>query len=232
MEVGVQQKVTVDIRMACATLLIAVVCNDVPSSVASTEVPSVRAATEGSTVPYVNPPLDESLRLSGKALIDALRKGGYVLYIRHTETGNVTPECIASNLSSRGERDARFIGESLRKLRIPVGKVLSSPVCRVRDTARLMGVGEAEVTIDLSNTPPTPEFDLDAVRNRRINTPPQAGSNALLVSHMQGGKQVSNWIYLDFGEIIVYRPTAQGRATAMARIRADDWYDLMALEKK
>ncbi len=184
------------------------------------------AATEGSTKPYKHPPLDAAGALSGKTLVQALQGGGFVLYMRHTETGKVTPQCTESNLTARGERDARFVGESIRALKIPVGSIASSPVCRVMDTAKHLGLGKFKITGDLSNVPVPPVSDLGLARSSRIATPPPPDSNTLLVSHMQGGKDIANWINLDFGEIIVYRPAATG-AQAIARIRADDWYDLM-----
>ena len=61
----------------------------------------VRAATEGSTKPYVYPAIDPALAINGAALLSELRKGGYVLFMRHTETGTVTPECTQPNLIAR-----------------------------------------------------------------------------------------------------------------------------------
>lgn len=191
-----------------------------------------KAATEGSTVPYRHPLVDEGRRLSGNALLAELRKGGYTLFMRHTETGTVTAECERSNLTARGERDAKFVGDSLKQLRIPIGRVLSSPVCRVLDTAKLMGLGEPTLSNDLANQPMPAGFDFDSARGRRIAELPPRGKNTLLVSHAQGGKTQSQWIYLDFGEIIVYQPGGKNESEALARIRADDWYDLMALENK
>lgn len=198
-----------------------------PAVAPASNAPSrVLAATEGSTKPYQHPPLDSAGALSGKALVQALQGGGFVLYMRHAETGKVTPQCTESNLTARGERDARFIGDSIRALKIPVTFIAASPVCRVMDTAKRLSLGEFETTGDLSNVPIPPINDLGVARSQRIATPPQLGGNTLLVSHMQGGKDINNWINLDFGEIIVYRPVAAG-TQAIARIRADDWYDLM-----
>ena len=191
-----------------------------------------KAASEGSTVPYRNPQLNPEKTLSGVALLAELRQGGYVLFMRHTETGTVTPACDQSNLTQRGERDARFVGESVRTLGIPIGRVLSSPVCRVADTAKLIGLGEPELTNDLSNVPMPPDADLGAARAKRLAETPARATNTLLVSHLQGGKTQAQWIYLDFGEIVVFRPDGKGQSNAVARIRADDWYDLMALENK
>jgi hypothetical protein len=191
-----------------------------------------KAATEGSTVPYRYPPLDPATALTGAALLAALKKGGFVLYMRHTQAGTVTPECAQSNLSPAGERDARFVGEAIKTLRIPIGRVVSSPVCRVLDTAKLMGLGKPQVSNDLSNVPSPAGFDFDSARGKRIAEMPARATNTLLVSHAQGGKLESQWMYLDYGEMIVYRPGGKNRSEALARIRADHWYDLMALENK
>ncbi len=191
-----------------------------------------KAATEGSTVPYRFPPIDPAKELTGTALLAALKKGGFVLYMRHTQTGTVTPECTQSNLTPAGERDARFVGDSMKTLRIPIGRVLSSPICRVFDTAKLMGLGEPKLSNDLANQPLSAGFDFDTARGKRIAESPPPAKNTLLVSHMQTGKTESQWIYLDFGEIIVYRSRGTNESEALARIRADDWYILMALESK
>ncbi|MEQ1516467.1 MAG: hypothetical protein ABL931_08275 [Usitatibacteraceae bacterium] len=191
-----------------------------------------RAATEGSTVPYRYPLLDPAKALTGTALLAALKKGGLVMYMRHTQTGNVTAECERSNLTAAGERDARFVGESIKTLRIPIGKVVSSPVCRVLDSAKFLGLGEPILSNGLSNQAAPAGFDLDAARGKLIAELPARGNNTLLVSHMQSGKTQSQWIYLDFGEIIVYGRSGNNEIEALARIRADDWYELMALEKK
>ena len=135
-----------------------------------------KAATEGSTVPYRFPSIDPAKELTGAALLAALKKGGFVLYMRHTQAGTVTPECEHSNLSPAGERDARFVGESIKTLRIPIGRVLSSPVCRVLDTAKLMGLGEPTLSNDLANQPMPAGFDLESARDWLIGElPPRDG---------------------------------------------------------
>ncbi len=154
-----------------------------------------------------------------------------MLFMRHTQTGIVTPQCTTSNLSPAGERDARFVGESIRALAIPIGRVMSSPVCRVADTAKLLGLGEPVLSNDLSNMPASPDIDLGAARAKWLAQASAPATNALLVSHMQSGKAQAEWIHLDFGEIVIFRPDGKGGSAAIARIRADDWYDLIALEK-
>ena len=173
---------------------------------------------------FLFPRVDPAQELRGESLIRALRSGGHVLYMRHTQTGAITPACTQSNLSPDGEREARLVGESLRALRIPIDRILSSPVCRVADTAQLLGFGEFETTQDLSNVAPGDGFDLDAARKARISSPlRRENANTLMVGHMHAaGANENDWIRLDFGEIIVYK-VQPGGPIPVARIRANDW---------
>ena len=86
------------------------------------------------------------------ALWQRLRGGGHVLLMRHAATdpgigdppGFVLERCASQrNLSDAGRRDARRIGDALRRRGIPIGEVLSSRWCRCLDTARL-AFGRAE----------------------------------------------------------------------------------------
>ena len=184
------------------------------------------AATEGMIGEYAYPPMDKVRQLSGKALVDALRAGGYVLYMRHTETGTVTPDCTASNLTPRGERDAARAGAALKALAIPLERIVSSPVCRVQDTARSLGLGLFEVSEDLANLALRHGFDFNNAREKLLITPPPNGKNVLLVSHTQGGNNFSQAISLDFGETIVFAPDGKGARSAVARVRVDQWAQL------
>lgn len=77
-------------------------------------------------------------------LINDLRKGGYVLYVRHGEANlgedqqgfSLTDCSTQRNLSDRGKDQAKKYGEAIRKLNIPVNfPVESSPLCRTVQTA-------------------------------------------------------------------------------------------------
>src|SRR5438874_13160714 len=98
----------------------------------------------------------------------ALAKGGHVALIRH---GNAPPgyggdppgfkldDCATQrNLDERGREQARALGEAFRKHGVRVDRILSSPVCRCLDTARLMAVGPVERSWALvpDSSPSTP----------------------------------------------------------------------------
>lgn len=88
------------------------------------------------------------------ALLERLREGGHVLFVRHERTEVSKPDdadyalddCATQrNLSVAGMASAKEFGKSLRALRVPVGTVLASPMCRTLETARAMfGRAEAE----------------------------------------------------------------------------------------
>ena len=98
----------------------------------------------------------------------ALAKGGHVALIRH---GNAPPgyggdppgfkldDCATQrNLDERGREQAKALGEAFRKHGVRVDRILSSPVCRCLDTARLMAVGPVESSWALvpDSAPSTP----------------------------------------------------------------------------
>ena len=90
--------------------------------------------------------------LDTEQLIDLLKKGGAVLVIRHerTEVPSIRDDyaqpanCqVQRNLSVAGQAASRETGFALKALGIRFGRVLSSPMCRTMETARLM-FGRAE----------------------------------------------------------------------------------------
>src|SRR5215204_7710446 len=77
--------------------------------------------------------------LEGRALVEALRGGGYVVYFRHAATDFAMEDTDARalthcarqrNLDARGRADARAIGRAWRALRLPAGRILASRYCR------------------------------------------------------------------------------------------------------
>lgn len=187
-----------------------------PEAVSALNLPAV-------PLPPALPIIDPAKELKGSLLIEALRKGGFVLYMRHAETGIVTEKCEQSNLSAIGEETARKVGMAMRELNIPVGAVRSSQACRTADTARLLGLGAVEITEDLNPVAPRPGFDIGAARSRRLTEMPTAGTNTVLVSHLHGSIKKEEWLHLEMAEIIVFRPDGNGHAEPVARLRVGGW---------
>src|SRR6266446_5184963 len=92
-------------------------------------------------------------------LLPELKKGGYVLFVRHPRTNpdqadtdplNLDNIKAQRQLSDDGRKQAKALGESFRALGIPVEKVISSKFNRAHEAARLLAVGEVTTSIDVS----------------------------------------------------------------------------------
>src|SRR5437660_10194369 len=80
-------------------------------------------------------------------LVPELRKGGYVLFIRHPKTNadqaDTDPLHLDNikaqrQLSDDGRQQAKALGAAFRALQIPVGKVIASKFNRAQEAARLL----------------------------------------------------------------------------------------------
>jgi broad specificity phosphatase PhoE len=165
---------------------------------------------------------------------DQLRRGGVILVIRHAATDFSKPDrdpvdlkdCRTQrNLSAAGRRDARRIGEGVRRLQLRIGTVLASPFCRTRETARL-AFGRSTVNLALLNTITA---DHDAAWRRQIRAArrllgakPAAGRISVLVTH---GSVVGDATghTLEEGETLVFRPLGGARFRLVGRILPPDW---------
>lgn len=184
-------------------------------------------SAEAQTPPPMVPAIDPARALTGGALVEALRRGGFVLYLRHARQAGPQDDgpCTHENLAAESPAQVKRVAEALNERRIPVGRVLASPFCRAVETAKLLGLGEPEITDDLRlGAPGTPE--IHAARARRLAQVPPAGSNTLLVSHGHSSADVLERMQLDLLEIVVFHPEGDGKSTVVARIRTQDWETL------
>ncbi|WP_235957107.1 histidine phosphatase family protein [Paenibacillus apii] len=165
------------------------------------------------------------------SLLDSLRQGGYILYVRHGEAtaGEDRPnldlrDCSTQrNLSGEGRRQAEAFGEAIRRLHIPVqSPVLAGPLCRTRETAEL-AFGEENVQIDpfwiriyrLSGdvTPSEREAALAALTSILEKTP-SPGTNQVIVAH-SFPKGVGLGGIPNLGTVVV-KPRGQGQGYEVA----------------
>ena len=148
---------------------------------------------------------------------DRLRKGGFVLLMRHTATvvAGVDPrgfklgDCATQlALSDEGRAEAIRIGERLNEQHVPVGKVYSSPWCRCRDTAMLT-FGKAEDWAPLGTTFYEPDKEADytqRVKQRIGSYSSRAmGGNIAMVTHNTNIAALTK-LSIAHGEIVMLRP--------------------------
>jgi hypothetical protein len=176
------------------------------------------------------------------SLLNSLRQGGYILYVRHGEAavGEDQPifqlnDCSSQrNLTEEGRRQAVNFGESLRDLRIPVETpVEASPLCRTRESAEL-AFGEGNVQTnpfwiriyslggDLS--PAGQQAALVALSSvlERI---PSVGTNKVIIAH-SFPPGVGLGVMPNLGTIVV-KPRGQGNGyEIVSKITLEEWTNL------
>jgi len=191
--------------------------------------------------------IDPARAMSGATLLAALRKGGFNLYMRHAQSNVGQDQDLASdsgwwqkcamqrNISDAGREQARKVGAAIRALSIPVGEVMVSQFCRVRDTGAAMGFGAMEVSEDLNHMiGQRVGTDVNGLRFKRLAAAPAKGRNNLLISHTHASAQSQEQIMqgIQEAEIVVYQPDGRGGAEPVARISMQEWDSLLVIDSK
>lgn len=194
------------------------------------------ALAQQTSFPPVPKPAPGRSALPTKALPDAellaeLRKGGYVIYFRHTSTdfsrddsrSRSDEDCENQRpLTDNGREEARRICAAMRELGIPIGRVIASPRCRTVETA-MLAFDRVEKTAAARGGPPRPDNPDRYEELRKIlATPVKPGANLVIASHGNPFYAVAGAPYLAEGEAAVVRPLGSD-FEIIARIRADGW---------
>ena len=183
--------------------------------------------------------------LEGKALVEALRAGGYNIYFRHVATDWSQSDDVGSRndwldcdparmrqLSDAGRDAAVAIGNAMRRLKIPVFEVLASPYCRTQETARLMAVGPVEASTDVMNLRAAQYFGgraaIVASARQLLASAPQPGSNRVIVAHGNVAREATP-AYPSEGEGLVFKPGDDGEFYLVGRIEPEQWASLLEL---
>jgi phosphohistidine phosphatase SixA len=173
--------------------------------------------------------------------VNALRQGGHVIVFRHgatysdqadTDPLNLSNVAKQRQLNDEGRALAKSIGESMRKLKIPVGQVQTSMFQRAVDTGTLLGFGDVKSSLDISEgglvvSPIENNRRMAAFRKLAGEKPP-AGTNTVIVSHKPNIMDAfgKDWFDIREGEASVFEPDGKGSYKLVARILAGDWSKL------
>lgn len=172
------------------------------------------------------------------SLIEALKEGGYVVYMRHGDTTgepldrtrDLTNRELQRNLSDAGRTQAIAIGEAVRRFEIPLGHVATSPVFRARDTAEL-AFGEDRVVVDqwlIADDYAVGGYSNHISRLRQyLATPPEEG-NTWLVGHVipisiATSSEIGRPNFPE-GAAAIFRP--QGESFELIGILGAGWEDI------
>ena len=179
---------------------------------------------------------DGAQRRGPVEVVDRLREGGFVVFLRHAVTdhsqedfpGAPLTNCAAQrNLNDAGRQQAEVLGRAWRALEIPVGDVLSSGYCRTRETAEL-AFGRFEIVPALTGIPSeavgTYSGRVRALR-RMLGTEPRDGENTVIVGHIKN-LEAATKVEIEEGESAIFEPLGDSRYRLVARIPASAWPQL------
>ena len=182
--------------------------------------------------------------LTDLALVEALRNGGYNIYFRHVSTDWSQSDGLHQvddwlscdpaqmrQLSEPGRADAVAIGDAIRTLEIPVGKILASPYCRTVETARLMKLGEVTTSTAVMNLRAAEYFGgraaIVATARALLATSPRPGTNRVIVAHGNVASAATP-AYPAEGEGLVFKPEDDGSFILVGRVEPGQWAELLA----
>ena len=183
------------------------------------------------------PGSSQSADSKATAWIAALQAGGHVIVIRHgathtdqadTDPLNISDTTKQRHLNDQGRALAKSIGDSMRKLRIPVASVQTSMFFRAIETGRLLGFGEVATTADITEgglvVTPTENNRRAAALRKLAATTPSAG-NVVLVSHKPNIMDAfgKDWFDIREGEASIFKPDGNSGYALVARVQASDW---------
>lgn len=174
--------------------------------------------------------------MQGQELLNALKQGGYVIYIRHGLTGKTGEKDVAAkdlsncaiqrNLSEEGQTQTKTMGTSVAKHQIPVGTIYSSPYCRALDTAKNMFGKDAEKSDVLHfaiHIEKSAREALSAKLRDMLATPPKAGANTAVVSHTANSKEAVDIWPKPEGVAHVFKPEGNGKFIYVGMLLPEDW---------
>ena len=169
-------------------------------------------------------------------ILKALQRGGHVIVMRHASSPREVPTketAVAGNwnrerqLDEAGRRGAAAMGVAMRRRKIPVSAVFSSPTFRAQETAKYAQLLLPKLQEELGDggqsmggaTPAQAEWLRSFAR-----TAPRGG-NAIAITHQQNIAAAFPKVtpLLAEGEALVFQPGGKDGATLLGRVKTGEW---------
>jgi phosphohistidine phosphatase SixA len=172
--------------------------------------------------------------------------------MRHASSPRTLPDAASAHpgndklerqLDEAGLAAAREFGDALRRLKIPIGDLMSSPTYRALETIRIAKLGTARTADELGEAgmamapPGAPQGATPAGNNAstawlkaQLGKLPRKGKNTFLITHFPNitsalGEAAKG---LADGEAVVTRPDGGGGFVVVGRIKIEEWSNLDA----
>jgi phosphohistidine phosphatase SixA len=228
----IQPRTSVVTHTLCRATPVAAVC-----ALVSTLAVAQPASPPVNLVTAPTPEFKEAL--ATPALLKALRKGGYVLYMRHGNTNNDHPDqpnlklddCATQRpLNDEGRAVVTQVGKAIAQAHIPVGDVWVSPMCRAKESAQLAFGNKAQVDVNLMYTAHmTTEQKKPILANTRrlLSEAVAPGTNRVVVAHAPNLADLMGFFVKPEGNVVVFTPLGNQQFRYEASIHPQHWATLL-----
>lgn len=173
-----------------------------------------------------------------KKIVPSLQSGAHIIYFRHMSTNHSREDkrpvdltnCQSQRpLNDKGIQQAKMIGRVFRHLSIPISKVLSSPYCRCKDTARL-AFGNFTVNHNLyfaMGLDRKGKNEKGSALKKLLGTHPAKGHNTIIVSHSANLQEATGLWPKPEGVSFIFKPEGKGQFSLIAKVRPGTWKQLL-----
>jgi phosphohistidine phosphatase SixA len=171
--------------------------------------------------------------------LQALRQGGYALYLRHGPTDNTIPDrmpkvdlndCATQRpLTPAGRQLMATVGEGMRKAGIPIGEFRVSPLCRARESAAAAWPA-LQPTVDpnlmyVANFTDAEKAPIIANTRQLLSQPVSQGRNRLVLAHAPNLMDLIGYFPRE-GTLVIFKPQGNG-FEYIASVAPTAWPDLL-----
>lgn len=176
---------------------------------------------------------------ASSALIADLRKGGYVIYMRHGTSDTTRPDrapqvdlndCFTQRpLTEEGRALAARIGAKLVELKIPVDDVISSPLCRAKESAAAAFGNKVRIEEGLmyaGNMTSREKHTALVTTRELLSRPVGATGNRVIVGHAPNLADSMGYFIKPEGSIAIFRPRGIDGFEYLATITPTDWANI------
>lgn len=171
-----------------------------------------------------------------------LRQGGLVLYMRHGPSDARRPDQVPVQLNDcstqrplteTGRRQLDDIARHIARLKVPYQGVISSPFCRVEESARRVFGGPVLVDALLRYTAAMPDHEKrPAIERTRywLSLPVlEKGLNRIVVAHGPNLAEIMNYLPPE-GTLLIFRPLGPQASPGfeyLASVTPEQWGTLV-----
>lgn len=174
--------------------------------------------------------------LFGRELVRTLRQGGKVVVMRHASSPHIAPtretaapgnSNLERQLDENGRTTAIAMGNAIRRLNIPVGRVLSSPTYRALETVTMAKLPTPKVYEELGNAGHgmrAVSGDESEWLKRQVMHWPE-DKNTVIVTHSPNIKAAFPRFgrHLTDGEALILGEDGKGGIALLTRIKIEEW---------